>query len=110
MAFEFRRSVQYRYQRSALTPTLNGNTIQQTMGDREVIQVTIEWVVADRIFEVLEEEVAQIEASGFVLSGEPNVSRTIGEGHNLFDVSFTASRFLPSELVVTQAGILRTGA
>jgi len=105
-SFEFIRTTTYRYPRVQVTPTLVGNTSALIIGDIEVKEFTIEWVKGSRIREVIEEVLPQSEPGDFFMDGEPSVDRTISEGHDLWNISFRATRFLPSPNAVKSRGRL----
>jgi len=109
-SFEFIRTTTYRYPRTKVTPTLAGNTSVLIIGDIEVKEVSIEWVKGTRIREVIEEEAPQTELDGFYLDGDPSVERAISEGHDLWNISYRAVRFLPSPNAGKQGVLLTKGA
>lgn len=109
MAFEFKRTVSYSFSRVVAEPSINGNTFSQVIGDKEILDGVIEWVVAERIQQVIEDLVPQLANEDFVLDGEIIPERAIGEGHNLFNIPFRATRFVPSH-IASRSSILVNGA
>ena len=94
MPFEFVREYAYKYPRHRVHRLLDGTAVAQYIGMRETKVWTCEWVRAERIRELIEANFPQSDDTDFVIEGEPNVEKAIGDGHNLFNVSVTASRLL----------------
>jgi len=94
MPYEFVREYTYIYPRLRAVELLDGTTIGQQMGSVEKKVWKCEWVKYDRINTVITAAFPQTADTDFVIEGKPGVERVLGEGHDLWNITVTASRFL----------------
>lgn len=95
---EFISFVTYKYPRNVTRPLIDGTAITQRMGHIEIIEWRAEWVKAERIRDLVKENFPQESDEDFVVNGEPSIQVVSGlDGHNLFNVSLKATRYVSIE-------------
>lgn len=85
----------YKYPRHAHRETIDGSTTVQYIGDVEVKLWRAEWVKASRIDDLIRQYFPQDSDTAFIIvdRGEPE---QILEGHDLFNITVRAQRFVKS--------------
>lgn len=101
MAYEFTKSYTYKYPRVRAVELLDGTTVGQKIGYVEKKIWTCEWVKYDRIATVITAAFPQTSDGDYIIEGKPGIERALGEGHDLWNISITASRFLEGDAIVS---------
>ena len=88
---EFYRETRYTVPRVAVFTLLNAEAVAQVHGFKEIVDFQLEWIKAERIYEALAERFPQNQDEDYAITFSAD---RIFEGHNLFNVSGRAVRYV----------------